>query len=134
MELAHRRVGRMPGSDSEPSGTGVQSIAQKGPRVDMHVDLSLLSQVDFAANGLFWDRPGMDNGQLLRILSDPENPQYRWAWTRTLERLPSRVITQSLSLRDLQRLIRLVRLRQPLQRAWESAIAFWTEEPRSRVS
>ena len=102
----------------------------RGPRVNV----SSLAQVDFAARGLFWDRPGMSNDHFLGVLADPEHPQYRWAWTRASERLPSRAITQSLSLRDLQQLIRIVRLRPPLQRAWQSAIEFWTEDSRSRIS
>ena len=76
----------------------------------------------------------MDDERFLGILADPDSDQYLWAWTRVLERLPSPVVTQALSLRDLQRLIRIVRLRPPLQEAWESAIDFWTQESRSRVS
>jgi hypothetical protein len=76
----------------------------------------------------------MSNESFLQILTDPSHPEHRWAWTRALERLPSTVITRALSLRELQWLIRLVKLRSPLQRAWESAIDFWTEESRRRFA
>ena len=98
------------------------------------VDVTSLARVHFRANGLLWDRPELSDAQFLGILADPDDVQYRWAWTRVLERLPSNVITQALSLGDLQRLIRLTRLRPPLQGAWESAIDFWAQEPRGLIS
>ena len=88
----------------------------------------------FRAQGLLWDRPDMADEEFRGILADPASRQYRWAWTRVLERLPSSVVTRALSLHDLRRLLGLVRLRPSLQRAWKSAIDFWTEESRSRVS
>lgn len=124
----------MSGPASEPSSTHAPQAAESEPYGSPGVNVSLLAQVDFAARGLFWDRPGMSNERFLGVLADPEHPQHRWAWTRVLERLPSRVVTRSLSLRDLQQLIRIVRLRPPLQRAWQSAIEFWTEDSRSRTS
>jgi hypothetical protein len=118
----------------ELSADRALSAAETGAHRSATGEVSSLGEVDFAGYGLFWDRPGMSNEQFLRILANPDHLEYRWAWTRALERLPSRVITRAVSLRDLRRLIRLVRLRPPLQRAWESAIDFWTEESRRRVS
>jgi len=96
------------------------------------IDATRLSRLDFAHFGLFWDRPGMNNDRFLAILSDPSNPEHRWAWVRTLERIPSSVLTRNVTLSELQRIIRLVRLRPPLQGAWESAIDYWSQETRRR--
>jgi hypothetical protein len=74
----------------------------------------------------------MSNEDFLAILADPSDPEHRWAWSRALERLPSPVVTRSVTLSELQRVIQLVRLRPPLQGAWESAIEFWTQEARRR--
>jgi hypothetical protein len=100
------------------SDAPVHSILNLGP----------LAELDFAAWGLFWDCPKMSNARFVAMLSESNHTRHPWAWTRTLERLPSRVVTKALSLQDLRRVIRIVRLRPPLQRAWESAIEFWTQD------
>jgi hypothetical protein len=127
-------MGSMSSSTLESWAGRVAAGAEIAVGASALVDVSLLGKVDFAGHGLFWDRPGMGNEQFLRILADPDHPEHRWAWTRALEWIPSRVITQAVSLSDLRRLIRLVRLRPPLQKAWESAIDSWTEESRRRVA
>jgi len=97
-------------------------------------DTTRLSDLDFAHHGLFWDRPTMTNDEFVELLADPGHLQHRWAWTRLLERLPTRLVTNAVALEDLQRAIGFVRLRPPLQNAWESAIEYWTEKPRRRLT
>ena len=128
------KVAEMSHPTPEPPADHTLPAVAASPDVDGPVDVSRLASVRFRAQGLLWDRPHMDDERFLGILADPDSDQYLWAWTRVLERLPSPVVTQALSLRDLQRLIRIVRLRPPLQEAWESAIEFWTEESRCRIS
>jgi hypothetical protein len=113
-----------------PAGSPVVYPEEAINAQETPVDPRQLMGIDFARYGLFWDRPDMSNQDFLAILTDPASPEHRWAWHRAFERLPSPVLTGALTLSQLQRLIRLVRLRPPLQGAWESAIEFWTQEAR----
>ncbi len=93
-----------------------------------------LDNVDFIHHGILWDRRGMSNPEFAAILADPAGPEYRWAWGRALERLPARVVTRSVGLADLRRLISFVRMRPRVRAAWEGALEFWTEEARRRLA
>lgn len=90
--------------------------------------------IDFAAHGLLWDRPGMKNREFGRILSDAADPRHDWAWARVLERLPSRLVTGIVGLGDLRRIVARVKIRPRLRAAWEGALEFWTEEARRRLA
>lgn len=92
-----------------------------------------LDDVDFADMGLFWDRPTMTNERFAHILRKRDHAEHRWAWARSLERLPSRLITRSISLADLRRVLTEVKLRSRIGDAWRNAIEFWTEEARRRL-
>jgi hypothetical protein len=89
--------------------------------------------LDFAGHGLFWDRPEMTNVGFARLLVDPARPDHGWAWSRMLERLPSRTITRTFGLAALRRGVAAASLRPRTRRAWENALEFWTKEARRRL-
>jgi hypothetical protein len=79
-----------------------------------------LEDVPFAEHGLLWDRPTMTDERFAAILGDPADPDHRWAWSRALERLPSRVVTSAVGLAELRARVAAARLRPVTRRAWES--------------
>ena len=111
--LDHRTYGRLAG--------GARGLAEEAAG---------LPEIDFAGQGVLWDRPAMTNERYVEILGDPGHPEHLWAWTRAFERLSSRVITRAMGLEQIRGLLALIHLRPRLRRAWEGAIDFWTEEAR----
>ncbi|MBI4126671.1 MAG: hypothetical protein HY465_04180, partial [Deltaproteobacteria bacterium] len=60
------------------------------------------SKTDFRSRGLLWDRPAMTNREFSARLKDPHHQEYAWAVKRFFEYAPSKLVTEVLSLEDIQ--------------------------------
>jgi hypothetical protein len=105
-----------------------------GGAATRHADTGDLLAVDFAGRGLLWDRPEMTNADFVGFLANPDRPDGRWAWRRLLERLPSDLITRTVPLPALRRILDAVRPGPRMRAAWEAALEFWTTEARDRIA
>lgn len=83
---------------------------------------------DFAAKGLFWDRPQLSNKEFEKILHDPKHPEQGWAASRIFERLPSQILLKLFSLPTLQTLFQSANLRKEILEPWKHAFLYWNQK------
>ena len=83
----------------------------------------------FRKMGLLWDRPDLTDRAFETRLHDPRHAEHRWAQRRIFEHAPSAVVTRYYSLAELREALNHIRLRAPLQEAWQHAVRYWSENP-----
>jgi len=83
--------------------------------------------LDYRALGLLWDRPQMTNEAFHRSLKSPQASDHLWAARRFLERVPSTLVKETLSLGELKEIFSKLSLRPFLQEAWSHALHYWSE-------
>lgn len=84
---------------------------------------------DWREMGLLWDRE-MTNHQFSRSLHDRDDPDHFWAVGRLIERLPSSVVTQMLSLDEIREALPKISLwPREIKEAWQNAVRYWSQNP-----
>jgi hypothetical protein len=79
----------------------------------------------FRKMGLLWDEPELKDEEFVHLLRDSKNPKRIWALGRLLERAPLAEVCKLFNLKELEEIIRIVRIRPEMMRAWKHAIEYW---------
>lgn len=85
-------------------------------------------EYDFRGKGLLWDRPDLSNEAFAKILADPNHPDYRWAASRILERLPSEEVLRLFSLEQISTWLNRAPLREAFRKPWEHALEYFRQK------
>lgn len=86
-----------------------------------------VAPLDYRALGLLWDQPSMTNEEFHKALKYPASDDHAWVARRFLERVPSRKVTEVLSLDELKEILSHVKLRPIFQEAWRHAVQYWSQ-------
>ena len=113
--------------DKKSKGKGfvIQALGQE-PKITLKKPVKIL---DYKKMGLLWDHPTMTHKSFHEALKNPKHPEHVWVARRFLERAPSSIVKNILSLDELKGMLDHIKLKPYFQEAWEDAIHYWTDNP-----
>ena len=83
--------------------------------------------LDYRRLGLLWDHPSLSNEEFHEALKNPSSKDHDWVARRFLERVPSTIVKDVLSLGELKTMLAQVKIRPIFQEAWNHAVQYWTQ-------
>lgn len=83
--------------------------------------------LDYRRLGLLWDHPSLSNEEFHEALKNPSSGDHDWVARRFLERVPSTIVKEVLSLGELKTMLSHVKIRPAFQEAWNHAIQYWSK-------
>lgn len=91
-------------------------------------DLKKISDYDFRGRGFLWDRPGVGNREFAKMLTSPAHADHAWAASRIFEKMSSWEMFELFSIDSIKDMLARARMREPVRRAWEHAIEYWSQK------
>jgi hypothetical protein len=104
-----------------PVDSGEETKTENAP------PLKKAAPLDYRRLGLLWDHPSMANEEFHEALKNPYSTDHDWVARRFLERVPSTIVTDILSLGELKTMVAHVKIRPVFQEAWNHAVQYWTQ-------